>query len=150
MELGFLFALILIGHLIGDYLVQTEWQALNKKKPGVEGHIACALHCVTYSAVVVMTIMIFGKWLAGVDIGFAEQMAAFGIIYLTHYPFDRSNIVGKILSWKGLVRPAVLDMKNSTSPKDILDISKYLLVYIVADNTVHLTLMFLGLGFLLG
>lgn len=147
--LGTLFALILIGHLIGDYFVQTEYQATTKKLPGLEGHLACAIHSLTYSCMVVATIMILGKWLCDIDINFYQQLAAFGLVYLSHYPFDRTNIIGKLLALKGLVKPPVLDMKNSTSPKDILDVTKYFVVYVVADNTAHLFFMTLFLGFLL-
>lgn len=149
LTLGTLFGLILLGHLIGDYFVQTEDQATSKKLPGLDGHLACAIHCLTYSCVVVATIMILGKWLCGIDINFYQQLAAFGLVYLSHYPIDRTNVIGKLLALKGLVKPAVLDMKNSTSPKDILDVTKYFVVYVVADNTAHLLLMTVFLGFLL-
>jgi len=149
LTLGTLFALILIGHLIGDYFVQTEYQATTKKFPCTEGHLACAIHCLTYSCTVVATIMILGKWLCDIDISFYQQLATFGLVYLSHYPFDRTNIIGKLMALKGLVKPPVLDMKNSTSPKDILDVTKYFVVYVVADNTAHLFFMTLFLGFLL-
>ena len=33
--------LALIGHLVGDYLLQNDWMALNKKKQ----HLPCLVHC---------------------------------------------------------------------------------------------------------
>ena len=39
----------LIIHGIGDFFIQTDWQALNKKKAGWIGFFACLKHCITYS-----------------------------------------------------------------------------------------------------
>ena len=66
---------LLVGHLIGDYIVQNDWMAANKTNcnPGsngdrwckennkgyldywdtrdkwIEGHIACTIHCLLYT-----------------------------------------------------------------------------------------------------
>lgn len=37
--------LAIIGHLVGDYLFQTDWMAQNKKAPGESGADACIVHC---------------------------------------------------------------------------------------------------------
>lgn len=36
------------AHLIGDYLIQNDWMAQNKKKPGWFGAWTCFVHVVTY------------------------------------------------------------------------------------------------------
>jgi len=38
----------LLMHLIGDYVIQTDHQALNKKKPGTNNALLCLTHCITY------------------------------------------------------------------------------------------------------
>lgn len=38
-----------ILHLIGDYLLQNDWMALNKKAKGGKGWLACFIHCLLYS-----------------------------------------------------------------------------------------------------
>lgn len=44
----------LIGHLVGDYLLQNDWQALGKKKSsGI-----CAVHCALYT----LSIWLFAGW----------------------------------------------------------------------------------------
>lgn len=36
---------MLVGHLVGDYLLQNDWMALNKKFKNFEGRLACGVHC---------------------------------------------------------------------------------------------------------
>lgn len=74
----------LILHAIGDYFLQTEWQALNKKKPGKIGLYACLKHCTTYS----LPFLIIGSWLAVL------------VIFLTHFIIDRTNLVAYLIAIK--------------------------------------------------
>ena len=37
---------IILGHMIGDYLLQLDWVAINKKKKGFKGLIAGIIHCI--------------------------------------------------------------------------------------------------------
>jgi hypothetical protein len=39
----------LILHAVGDYLIQNDWMAQNKKKLTWLGELACQIHCITYS-----------------------------------------------------------------------------------------------------
>ena len=50
----------LILHVFGDYFLQTDWQALNKKKPGIIGFWACLKHCTFYS----IPFLFVGSWKA--------------------------------------------------------------------------------------
>lgn len=70
----------LIGHLVGDYLVQTEYQATHKKLPGWPGRNACSRHCLFYA----LTVWLFTGWPAWTLI----------LIYLSHYALDRTTLVG--------------------------------------------------------
>jgi hypothetical protein len=45
--LGFNFHWI-YAHLIGDYIVQNDWMAGNKKNKGAYGTKACLIHVITY------------------------------------------------------------------------------------------------------
>lgn len=67
----------LILHMVGDYLLQNDWMAQNKKAKGWYGEWACQVHCITYS---VSFVVAFG-WSAG------------AMVYLTHYAIDRSGFV---------------------------------------------------------
>lgn len=68
------FAVLLVSHLTGDYLLQTEWQALHKRGglgPNRESRRALRAHITTYT-------LAFGPafvWLA-TDIGWAVVAAA--------------------------------------------------------------------------
>lgn len=76
----------IIGHIVGDYLVQTDWMALNKKKPGIEGFFACLVHACIWT----MCVMWFAGW--GRPFHFAESIA-FLPLALPHFIQDRTNIV---------------------------------------------------------
>lgn len=74
----------IIGHLVGDYLLQNDWMALNKKKPSPEGNTACVIHCMIWSFAVVL----FSGW-------YRSPMAMWvcWALFLTHYIQDRTHIV---------------------------------------------------------
>ena len=72
----------LILHLIGDYLIQNDWMALNKKRTGIKGMLACQVHCITYA---VPFLLIANIW----QVFF---------IYVGHYMIDRWNFVTWFLS----------------------------------------------------
>lgn len=63
----------LLGHLVGDYLLQNDWQALNKTKQT----FPCLVHCVLYT----LAIWAFTySWIT--PLGLA-------IIFVTHFMMDR-------------------------------------------------------------
>ncbi len=45
----------LVGHLVGDYLVQNDWMALNKKK----SMLPCLVHCAIWATCVVLFAVAF-------------------------------------------------------------------------------------------
>ena len=69
------FAVLLVSHLTGDYLLQTEWQALHKREaalgPNRESRRALRAHITTYTLAFVPAFV----WLA-TDIGWAVVAAA--------------------------------------------------------------------------
>ena len=67
----------LILHMVGDYLLQNDWMAQNKKVKGWEGAWACFVHCFTYS---VPFVVAFG-WYAGI------------VVFVTHFAIDRTGFV---------------------------------------------------------
>jgi len=71
----------LVGHLVGDYLLQTDWMALQKKKSS----FACLIHCLVWVGCV---------W------GFSQMgwlPALF--LFVCHFIQDRTKIV---LWWMNL------------------------------------------------
>jgi len=74
----------LIFHGIGDYFLQTDYQALNKKKRGWNGLKQCLIHCTTYS----LPFLFIASWKAVL------------VIWITHFAIDRTNFVSYALAWK--------------------------------------------------
>lgn len=65
----------LIGHLVGDYIAQNDWMALNKKKSTLH----CAVHCAIWTACVVL----FAWW----------PLWAAIPLFLSHFAQDRTNVI---------------------------------------------------------
>lgn len=116
-----------ILHLVGDYLIQNDWMALNKKKLTWKGELACQVHCITYS----LPFLFIGSWQAVLA------------IYLSHYLFDRTNIVG----WFLAVRNGIFNVENFGFGKDRPAFITVWL-YIITDNTFHIICNYLALYFL--
>jgi hypothetical protein len=117
----------LLLHLIGDYLVQNDWMALNKKKLSWKGELACQIHCITYS-------------LPFLYIGSCSAVLT---IYLSHYILDRTNIVG----WFLALRNGVFHVRNfGFGGERPFVITVWL--YIITDNVFHVLCNFLALKYL--
>lgn len=71
-----------LAHLIGDYILQNDWMAINKKK----SNFACFVHVVTYMIPFLFTGIVW--WLLI-------------IIAVEHYIQDRTNIVKWFMIKKG-------------------------------------------------
>lgn len=68
----------LVGHLVGDYLLQNDWMALNKKT--AETDTACGVHCTIWTA----SVCLFAGW---------DNYYAILFLMITHMIQDRTNIV---------------------------------------------------------
>ena len=68
--------LAIIGHLVGDYLLQNDWMALNKKKQSLN----CAVHVTLWT----LAVCAFAGW---------WTLPAIAVLWLTHYAQDRTNII---------------------------------------------------------
>ena len=69
-----------MGHLIGDYVLQTDWMAVNKKKWNLEGWIACLIHCLIWSLCITIAINKF-------------SVSLFILIFFSHLIIDKTNII---------------------------------------------------------
>ena len=75
--------LALIGHLVGDYLAQNDWMALNKKKRTWP----CLVHCTLWT----LAVCAFAGW---------WNPVAVAILFTTHFIQDRTQIINW---WMGLI-----------------------------------------------
>lgn len=105
-------------HLVGDYLIQNDWMAQNKKKLTLIGELACQIHCITYS----LPFLLIGSPLAVL------------VIYLTHYAIDRS----KFVLWFMKVTGKQDFAKPPMAPWGIISV----------DNTFHIVCNYAALYFL--
>ena len=124
----------LILHGIGDYFIQTDKWALNKKKEGWFGFRCCFIHCLTYA----LPFLLIANWL---------QVS---LIFLTHFFIDRYHIIDYVLAWKNGVKKEVVDISfGEAKTKKVLDISNFgfgldrpfaisIWLYIITDNLVHI------------
>jgi len=74
----------IIGHLVGDYLLQNDWMASRKKSES----LVCAIHCAIWATCVCVF---------GLTCNPLIWLALFG----THYVQDRTNIVRKWMTFYG-------------------------------------------------
>lgn len=74
------FDILFIGHLIGDFLFQTEWMAVNKEKKW----LALILHSCIYTFSIVVVAAALMKMLTYLSIS---------IIFLSHIFLDRRTFV---------------------------------------------------------
>lgn len=125
---------LLLGHMVGDYLLQNNWMALNKHKSTLIGWATCTTHCSLYTvAVCVFT----GGWLTHWPwVVFASHLLidkfSLGEVYLrlvggrsvTHYLQHPNNV-----EW---------------GPMAEVQAGFTAFVYAVVDNTLHLLVMYVG------
>jgi hypothetical protein len=98
----------LVLHLVGDYLLQNDWMARNKKDRSLKGEAACQVHCILYSLPFLLI---------------ASPVCVF-FIYLTHYLIDRFYFIRWYMNTVGQKEFA----KPPTAPWSIFFV----------DNTFHL------------
>lgn len=131
----------LILHLIGDYVLQSQWMAENKMKSS----FAAGMHALTYS---LPFLLLKPSW------------AAFAVILVTHFLIDRFSLAKYVVWLKNFLlsphRPCDRDYierwrwSNCKSTGYPSDLPPWLAVWllIAADNTIHLTINYLALTYL--
>lgn len=107
-----LFTWLLLGHCIGDWVLQNDWMAQNKQRSFLNA--PCMVHCAIYT--LTQTVIL---WL-GMPVSYTPlQFALFlAVIFISHYAIDATNAAG---AWALLI---------NQSPTDF--------VRIVVDQTFHL------------
>ncbi len=80
------FAWLVMGHLVGDWLLQNEWMARGKKQ-GVFTW-AGLMHFVVYTAVVMVALVLSG----GREIEPAILIAVCSLIFVSHWAIDALDV----------------------------------------------------------
>ncbi|RME58861.1 MAG: DUF3307 domain-containing protein [Caldilineae bacterium] len=80
------FEWLLIGHLLGDWVLQNDWMAQNKQN-GLFNR-AIAIHAAVYTIILVFTLGIAHR-----DAAAAPPYLAFaGAVFISHWIIDASNL----------------------------------------------------------
>ncbi len=116
------FSWLLVGHMVGDWLLQSDWMAREKKqnffsKAGIS-------HFILYTAVVMMMIWLF----CGSGKSLVFYLGVGSVIFVSHWLIDATTIVERWMQFYG-----------QDSNRDFMRI--------IVDQTMHLlVLAFLAVG----
>lgn len=129
-----LFILALLGHLVGDYLLQTKYMALTKSKSGYRAALTCTYHVALY------TIAVCAFWWT------VNPLVAM-LIFVPHWIIDRWSLANH---WLRLIGGRTFEGAY-TSPRRYrdFDVAFTAIVYTVTDNTMHLICMWLVIKFVM-
>jgi fatty acid desaturase len=118
----------LIAHLVGDYILQIDWMAENKKKNTWKGFLCCFAHVFVYTAI----IFLFTGW----------PCYALAITFVTHFALDKTMFVGWFC--KVIGRGKFVSQYNrypcataKTQPNPFWPWS-----WVAVDNSFHLTILY--------
>lgn len=129
-----LFILALLGHLVGDYLLQTKHMALHKADPGWRGILTCTFHVAVYTAAVCVFFWVVNP-------------LVMALVFVPHWVIDRWSLASL---WLKLIRGrtfmAAFESKDAYREFDIAFTS---IVYTVTDNTMHLICLWLLIRFVM-
>jgi len=108
----------LIGHLVGDFLLQNDWMAINKKSHWLP---AC-VHCLVYTIVVWLFCQISpNPW----------PLWTIPVIFISHIALDATMFVHWLAKVMG--REKFVDMGSPYYPWSLVTI----------DNSIHLLSLFI-------
>ena len=105
---------VLVGHFVGDYLLQSKEMALTKTAKTGHGLSMCLLHCIAYSVAVstAAVLVVYGLTL---DIPLLSIYAILGVVFLSHFPIDRWSLADK---WLKMIEGRQLDEVFKDAFKD--------------------------------
>lgn len=110
-----------VAHLVGDYIIQSDWMANEKTKRS----LAAAIHAVTYTLPFLLI-----TW----------SLPALAIIAGTHFVIDRWRLARFVIWAKERPWPRSLPFSQMTVTGYAADKPAWLAVWllIIADNTLHI------------
>ncbi|MGW4300390.1 hypothetical protein ACWEHT_11495 [Streptomyces sp. NPDC004646] len=99
------YAALAAAHEVADHWVQTDDQAIAKGRPGRNGIIACAEHCLTYTATQAVALYAVHR-ATGMRLSWKRAAAGLAVSALTHYVADRQGGHWRDERPRGVVRLA--------------------------------------------
>ena len=149
---------LIMGHMMGDYLFQNNWMALNKKNKKIAAPIL--VHCFVYTLCVMLWLLPELR-----NNGLIMNYCVFAFIFMSHFIFDRFQIIE---GWLTLIKsrnykqigeqakevlsvPMVPTEDNITKVMYLeFNVAYTALVMTIADNTAHLICMYFILKYTIG
>jgi hypothetical protein len=121
----------LLLHLIGDYLIQTDWMATNK----TSNIRVAAIHVTVYTLPFLLL---------------SPSMLALAVIFVTHVMIDRYRLARYVIYAKNKVTEPGLQWVDACKTGFHKDMPQWLAVWllIIVDNTMHLTINYAALRWL--
>lgn len=114
-----MFEQMVMGHLVGDFIVQPKWMAMGKADKGWRGALTCTLHVLMYT----LCIAVFtGLWDAQILLAIA----------VPHWIIDRHSLAALHLGTIGGRTPKNVDTNDPFDPAFTA------IMYTVVDLTMHL------------
>lgn len=111
----------LVAHLVGDYIIQSDWMANEKRKRS----LAAGVHAVTYT--LPFLFLTLNPW-------------ALAIIAGTHFLIDRFGLARYVVWLKNVPYPGSKPWRECTATGYPDERPAWLAVWllIIADNTLHI------------
>jgi len=123
----------LLAHVFGDYILQSDWMALNKRK----SYMVAFIHAVTYSLPFVLLHPSFVAWF---------------VIMQTHALIDHLAVARYVCFAKNFLAPPsawpVWAKTNATGYDEEKPTWMSTWLFIIADNALHLAINYAALRWL--
>ena len=117
------FAVLIVCHLVGDFLLQTDWQAVHKRggltSGNPESRRALFSHVVVYTLAFIPAVL----WIA--DATSALAFALLAVVFIPHLIQDDGAV---LIAWNRIVK------RSSPPPGEF--------VYVAIDQSFHVVALF--------
>jgi hypothetical protein len=109
-----MFNWLLIGHLVGDWMLQNDWMARNKQRRWFSS--AILVHCMVYTLVLLITL-----WWAGKSDPGLPYLPFATTVFVSHWLIDAGRLAAR---WAALLRQ-----------------TRVRFVQVMVDQTMHLIVL---------
>jgi len=82
-----MFSWLLLGHLLGDWLLQNDWMARGKRQRLIT--LAGMAHFITYTIMILIMIWLYNQY----SLNLSLAVAVGGIVFVSHWLIDATNLV---------------------------------------------------------
>lgn len=138
-----LFVAAMLGHFVGDYLLQNQWMAIGKSHKGFHGHLTCTVHVILYT----LSIAIFTSLWSPLFLA---------TVFIPHWLIDRFSLAWYWIDFKNPVShlkiwdegPVCAKPAPTELQMNVWKVAFAAPVYIMNDNTFHWVCLWLTLKFL--